>query len=56
MSARVADTGLARWPEELIAWAFVSSPDVVTVRTGAACESVCSVRYLQSDGLIDYFE
>ena len=35
MSARVADTGLTRWPEEFIAWAFVSSQDVVTVRTCA---------------------
>ncbi len=35
MSARVADTGLTRWPEEFIAWAFVSSRDVVTVRTCA---------------------
>jgi hypothetical protein len=35
MSARVADTGLTHWPEEFIAWAFVSSQDVVTVRTCA---------------------
>jgi hypothetical protein len=35
MSARVADTGLTNWPEEFIAWAFVSSQDIVTVRTCA---------------------
>jgi hypothetical protein len=35
MSARVADTGLTPWTEQFIVWAFVSSQDVVTVRTCA---------------------
>jgi hypothetical protein len=35
MSARITDTGVARWPEDFVAWAFVSSQDVVTVRTCA---------------------
>jgi Right handed beta helix region len=35
MSVRVTDAGLTRWPEGFIAWGFVSSQDVVTVRTCA---------------------
>jgi hypothetical protein len=35
MTAFVTDTGLTPWPKEFVAWAFVSSPDVVIVRTCA---------------------
>jgi hypothetical protein len=35
MSASIADTGPAPWPDEFIAWAFVSSQNVVNVRTCA---------------------
>jgi hypothetical protein len=35
MSAQVVNTGVARWPEEFVTWAFVSSQDVVTVKTCA---------------------
>ena len=41
MTVSVTDTGLNPWPKEFVAWAFVSSPDVVIVRT-CAVETGCS--------------
>jgi hypothetical protein len=35
MTVLVTDTGLNPWPKEFVAWAFVSTRDVVIVRTCA---------------------